>query len=293
MSLIRSILQYVWPIQDPAEPEPPLTRAEAIEHALPLLHQVADDNDCVIMGPPVWTIQMAADTPGFEPDPGRVLIARIPVEHFPVDAGSPPLDPALEEVERAAQKARRVRIREQQEVERAAQKDRKVRIREERSELDRRVAELHQSGVTAADMRAILDVTRRRIQCSLDRHRKSEMEKSRQPRPSKIGYLAERDRRVKTLHDQELSDAKIADRLGITRRNVETSRHRQGLKGNNFGKLKPELLDAKVAVLHSRHLDPARIAAELDRSVETIHASLERLGLRTRRRNRRALDKAS
>jgi hypothetical protein len=225
MDLATTTLQYTWPIIDP-EGEAPLTRAEVLEHAYDELEDLAEQAECLILGPPLWFVQAGAATAGWTAWPGRVLIALIPVHHYgrPRNAAGEPLYTRAEweeiravEVARAEQKAR-------QEADEA--REHRERLAAER---DDQVRRLHAAGLSITEM---VRVTGSKFETIRNAHTRCNLEPhlQRGPRYTKNGpALSVPDRRVTEMHAAGLTITEIARALGSRPGKITIAFERLGL----------------------------------------------------------------
>lgn len=170
-TLVTTVLQYTWPILDP--PGEPLTRAEILAHGYPALEDAAEENHCSIVGHPLWRVQDAAITGGWESWKGRVLIALVPVVNYgapETDFGEPLLTRAEWDEIHAGEIAEAEQLR-QAEIEREQQKT---------AERDAQVRRLHAAGLTMAEMQRVLKlrynpVMNALLRCGLQPHRRKKV----------------------------------------------------------------------------------------------------------------------
>ncbi len=223
--LIRSCLQYAWPIEEPAGA--PLTRAEILAHAYPLLGQVAEENDCTIMGPPAWTIADARDVPGWTFATGRVVIARIPVEHhlfFGDDDQEARYTRAeWEEIAAAEQAAQAEQAAARRQAEKA-----------ERDAFDVRVKELHSQGLNDKEIARAIEgckdsnqVARSRARQHLAPNRRKYQSPERKP-----GQPPRTVDRVKELHPKGYMNIEMARIIGCASQTVDKAVRELGLMPN-------------------------------------------------------------
>lgn len=225
--LITTTLQYVWPIQDPPGEEP-LTRAEILAHAYPALDQVAGENECTIVGHPLWCVQAGRDTKGWETWPGRVVIALVPVESHAVprnDAGEELFTRAQWEetvaAEKVAAEAERIAARAAELAGRAAldaEVDRLYRLGLSRTETQRVLALGHDHALRGAERRLSIKPTARRS---------SRAKAGASDLPD--------DKRLRELHDQGLTLAEVARALDHTAGMVTVAYERLGITPHRPG----------------------------------------------------------
>lgn len=225
--LITTTLQYVWPIEEPADEEP-LTRAEILAHAYSALDQVADENECTIVGHPLWCIQDGRDTKGWETWAGRVVIALVPVQSHAIprnDDGEELLTRAQwEEIvaaERAVTEAKRA-------ANRAADAAR-------RDEMDVEIGRLYRLGLSRAETQRILALENEDVLRRAERRLGVKPTTRRSPR-AKVGASELPDpKRLRELHAQGLTLAEVARALDHTAGTVTVVYEQLGLTPHRPG----------------------------------------------------------
>jgi hypothetical protein len=225
--LITTTLQYVWPIEEPAGEEP-LTRAEILAHAYPALDQVADDNECTIVGHPLWCIQAGRDTKGWETWPGRVVIALVPVESHATprnDDGEELLTRAqwqeLATAEKADAEARRLAARAAE----AARRD----------EADAEIARLYELGLSRTETQRVLALEHDHALRGAER-RLGIKPTARRSAHAKVGASDLPDeKRLRELHGRGLTLAEVARALDHTAGTVTVVYERLGITPHRPG----------------------------------------------------------